>query len=126
VKFLFSKFWQGGDDQSETDRRAAPRREMNVVCTTAFQALDGERRALLLDISRRGAKFGTALNARDIGLSAGQVLQFYVTTPYGADTWTGRVVWFRPDSRIAVWGVEFTERPGERPLSELLGEPVAA
>ncbi len=126
VKLFFSKHWQDEQAHGPEERRHAPRHEMNVVCTTAFEVGDTERRALLLDISRTGARFGTALNARDIGVSAGQVLHFYVSTPYGAGTWVGKVVWTRPDSRITVWGVEFTERPGDKPLSELLGEPVVA
>jgi hypothetical protein len=126
VKFFFSKFWHGDAGQDSVERRAASRHEMQVVCTTAFATEQAERTALLLDISRTGAKFGTAIDASKISMETGQVLRYYVSTPFGADTWIGRVVWTRPGRRIHVWGVQFTEQPGERPLEQLLQQPVVA
>jgi hypothetical protein len=99
---------------------------MNVVCPASFVVDNKQERALLLDLSPTGAKFGTAVSRRDMGIAAGQVLDFNVNSPFGAGTCCGRVVWTRPDGRIYTWGVRFIATlPGE-PFQQLLGGVVAS
>jgi hypothetical protein len=119
---FFKAFWCGTESDDRPERRHEPRREMTTVCATSFHLGTNERRALLLDLSRTGARFGTALDASNITLNSGEVLKFHVSTPYGAATWTGRVIWTRLADTVYTWGVEFTRvlQPDEEPLKRLL------
>lgn len=121
MKF-FKRLWMGIEAEKDADRRNSPRREMTVVCATSFKLGQLDKRALLLDLSDSGARFGTALDARNIVLDEGQLVDFHVSTPYGAATWTGRVVWTRLADTIYTWGVQFTEvlNPDKAPLERLL------
>lgn len=118
---FFKKFF-GVEETQAPERRGAYRREMTCVCATSFVDGYGEKRALLLDLSLTGARFGTAIDARDIALDRGQVVSFHVSTPYGAASWTGRVVWTCLSETIYTWGVQFTEvpEPAQGPLKRLL------
>ena len=97
-----------GDDP---ERRAAARREVTVLCTTAFRLNDEEKRAILLDVSRTGARFGTASAAGTLTLGRDQVLDFDLVTPFGFTTCRGKVVWADSDDVLYTWGVQFVEEP---------------
>ncbi len=118
---FFRKFF-GVEENQTPERRRASRQEMTCVCATSFVDNYGEKRALLLDLSLTGARFGTAIDARDITLDRGQIVSFHVSTPYGAASWTGRVVWTCLAETIYTWGVQFTEIPDtdRGPLKRLL------
>jgi len=119
---FFKRLWMGIEADESQDRRHSNRREMTVVCATSFTVQDEQKRALLLDLSPSGARFGTAIDARSIGLHEGEVVDFHVSTPFGAATWTGKVVWTRLADTIYTWGVQFTEVliRDKEPLDRLL------
>jgi hypothetical protein len=108
---FFKALWCGTEPDERPERRHAPRREMTTVCATSFCVGHDERRALLLDLSKTGARFGTAVDAHSISLDSGDVVSFHVSTPYGAATWTGRIIWTRLADTVYTWGVEFTNIP---------------
>ena len=112
---------------SESDRRVAPRTELTILCTTAFAINEEEKRAILLDLSSSGARFGTAAAMGTLSLSRGQVLDFSLLTPFGTTTCRGRVVWTEESDVLYTWGVQFTERPqtDEEPLRCLLAATAA-
>ncbi len=116
-----------GSPDSETDsireRRDTPRRELTVLCTTSFRLNDEEKRAILLDVSPGGARFGTAAAVGTLTLSRDQVLDFDLVTPFGVTTCKGRVVWADSDEVLYTWGVEFLSdnRTEADPISSLLG-----
>jgi hypothetical protein len=95
---------------------------MTVLCTSAFHINQQERRAILLDLSEGGARFGSAAAAGTFTFSPGQSLDFELLTPYGMATLSGRVVWASADSVLYTWGVQFTgDVPVDRnPMRELL------
>ena len=126
MKFFLRNWCHSKDRARPVERRTEARREMNVVCPASFVVDSKEERALLLDLSPAGAKFGTAVSRRDMGITAGQVLDFSVASPFGQGTCSGRVVWTKPDGRVYTWGVRFTTTlPGE-PFQQLMGGVVAS
>lgn len=126
MKFFLRNWCHCRERAKDPERRTETRREMHVVCPASFVVGDKEERALLLDLSHAGAKFGTAVNRRDMGIAPGQVLNFTVNSPFGAGTCSGTVVWTRPDGRIYTWGVRFTASLAGEPFQQLMGGVVAS
>ncbi|MBD3242456.1 MAG: hypothetical protein GF331_17840 [Chitinivibrionales bacterium] len=122
---IWSMLFGSPDKQSQSarERRDAPRRELTVLCTTSFRLNDEEKRAILLDVSSGGARFGTAAATGTLTLSRDQVLDFDLVTPFGITTCKGRVVWADSDDVLYTWGVEFVgdTRIDADPIRVLLG-----
>lgn len=122
---IWSMLFGPSSNESENarERRDAPRRELTVLCTTSFRLNDEEKRAILLDVSSSGARFGTAAAVGTLTLSRDQVLDFDLVTPFGVTTCKGRVVWADSDEVLYTWGVEFVDdsRTDADPISTLLG-----
>lgn len=104
------------------ERRGAPRKEMTVLCTTSFRVNDSERRAILLDLSLCGARFGSASAAGTYTFSPDQTIDFDIMTPFGIASVTGKVVWSSSDDVLYTWGVQFTAEPpvDRAPMNVLL------
>ena len=126
MKFLLRNWCHSKEKSRTVERRAEPRHEMHVVCPASFVVDKKEGRALLLDLSPAGAKFGTAVSNRDMGIAPGQVLNFTVNSPFGAGTCIGKVVWTRPDGRVYTWGVRFSTSLAAEPFQQLMGGVVAS
>lgn len=103
---------------TRSERREALRREVTVLCTTSFRINDQEKRAILLDVSLTGARFGTASAVGTPSLIRDQMIDYDLVTPFGITSCRGRVVWTSSDDVLYTWGVEFTEQP------ELSNEPM--
>ena len=99
------------DATKQPDRRNASRREMTVLCTASFSINEEPRRAILLDLSDRGARFGSASATGTPAFSPGQVSDFELQTPFGMTALQGRVVWTNTDEVLYTWGVTFTRTP---------------
>jgi hypothetical protein len=87
------------------------RREMSVLCTASFELNDGPRRAILLDLSDQGARFGSASAIGTLTFTPGQVSDFELHTPFGMASVQGKVVWTLADEVLYTWGVKFTQTP---------------
>jgi hypothetical protein len=109
-------------EPAPAERRVAPRTELTILCTTSFSINEQEKRAILLDLSRSGARFGTAAAVGTLSLSPGQVLDFNLVTPFGTTTCRGKVMWTETADVLYTWGVQFTDPPqgDAEPLKVLL------
>jgi len=95
---------------------------MSVLCTASFDLNQEARRAILLDLSDQGARFGSASAVGTLSFTPGQVSQFALHTPFGETSVEGKVVWARADEVLYTWGVRFTQTPelNQDPLRCLL------
>ncbi len=84
---------------------------MSVLCTASFRLNEEPRRAILLDLSSQGARFGSASAIGTLSFAPGQVSDFELHTPFGATSVQGKVVWACADEVLYTWGVKFTQTP---------------
>ena len=106
------------------ERRESVRRDLPVLCTASFRVATDETRAILLDISHTGARFGTATHTSSPAVTPNQFIEYEVTTPFGMTTCRGRVMWLASDDVLQTWGVRFDRSvaPRDPALRELLAE----
>jgi hypothetical protein len=96
---------------ADTERRRSNRREMTVLCTASFNLNEEARRAILLDLSDSGARFGSASAIGTLTFTPGQVADFELHTPFGMTSVQGKVVWTFADEVLYTWGITFTQPP---------------
>jgi hypothetical protein len=105
-----------------TERRAVERAPITTACRASFEFRGQERKALMIDLSTRGAGF-LVYQSAPFGMAPGELLAIEVVTPMGASRFVGRVVWQDQVTAGVRFGVEFAEIDAGDPLLAYADSP---
>jgi len=93
------------------EKRSIPRIPLTTFCPAFFAHGGQEYRALMIDLSEKGARFRLEEYDQTCDFTIGEEVRFTIKTPYGESICTGAVVWARHLDEHHTWGVKFTELP---------------
>ena len=91
------------------ERRSVKRTPLTTFCPAEF-AFEGRKyKAMMIDLSEKGARFRMEEYSQHCDLNVGDEVQFEVRTPYGVSLCTGGIVWAKHIDEHFTWGIRFTK-----------------
>lgn len=90
-------------------KRRVKRIALSIFCAAVFNHKGKKQKALMQDVSERGAKFGIELRTDTQEMRTGDELSLQLSTPYGESSCKGKARWVSKTEQHLSFGIEFTE-----------------
>lgn len=93
----------------EKPRRRGPRKTLTTFCSALVEYEGNTFRAVMKDVSLRGAGFRLEISLEEPDLRVGENIRVRVHSSYGDTDFQGRIVWVDNLGAYTVWGMEFID-----------------